>query len=139
MERDEVLEGFLRLAIENQTLATKNQTLKTDNQTLKTELDQRSLAVLKNDKTKLVNRTDSEPHVKKLKYEKASIHRVDYDFNDGVSVPHDAPDTRADFSIDSEADVQLVLHGILRAIAFKTSQKIHFALNRRIAGVECDI
>ena len=102
-------------------------------------MKERSLQSLKDSVAPLQNLTDSEPHVKQLRHNPAAIKRVDYDFDDDIHVPYDAPYTAQDGSIDSETDVQAFVLRILESLARCYSTKISFSQNRRITGIECDI
>ena len=102
-------------------------------------INRRSLRQLKDWKWRLVNLTASDPHVKELKHRKAQVVRVDYDIAGEIAVPWDEAFTPPENSVDSEIDVQFFVVAILRSIANSVSTEIHFAMNRRIAGIECDI
>lgn len=104
------------------------------------KLRQRSLAALFEEKRVLSNRTDSHPHVKKLKHSPAEIKRVQYNFNDDIFIPTDSEYTIPhDMSVESETDVQRFIIGILESILRAIAKDVTAVQNRRITGVECDI
>ena len=120
-----------------------HQTLKTqleEKLAMQKELQQQSLQAQKYEKRLLYNRTNSHPHVANLNHTKATITRVEYDYDDDIRVPYDAHYKRPqNTSVHSETDVQRFIYNILEAICGKVSNCISLCENRRICGVECDI
>jgi len=139
-----LLRDFLVNSLDQQEVINKKQEVINKKQEVIADqqevIGKRSLQALKECNRPLSNRTASKPHVEKLKHSPAIINRVDYNFDDDIKVPYDAPYVPHDSSVDSETDVQMFILRILESISRSISSKeIHFAQNRRVVGVECDI